>query len=213
MFSKEQLLFNDRQNRKPSCDLLVIDNFYSNPTNVRNFILQQEFSVKGNYPGKRTKSYANESLKTILQTYVEPFAGKIIHFLMPDENDPTAIIYNGSFQYATSRDRSWIHIDGNNNWAGVLYLSPDAPVTGGTAFFKFHDGTACERDMEILENKGEIDRFSQDMTKWIKIDEIGNVFNRLVLFNSKKFHMSMDYFGDTKENSRLFQVFFFSTER
>jgi hypothetical protein len=34
-----------------------------------------------------------------------------------------------------------------------------------------------------------------------------------LFFNSNRFHMSMDYFGDTKENGRLFQVFFFSTER
>jgi hypothetical protein len=32
----------------------------------------------------------------------------------------------------------------------------------------------------------------------------GNVFNRLVLFNVHRYHMSMDYFGDTKENGRLF---------
>jgi len=67
--------------------------------------------------------------------------------------------------------------------------------------------------MELLENKGEIDRYSQDLTKWQKVDQVGNVFNRLILFNSNRFHMSMDYFGDSKENGRLFQVFFFSTER
>ncbi len=67
--------------------------------------------------------------------------------------------------------------------------------------------------MEILDNKLEIDNCSQDLTKWTKIDTIGNIFNRLVLFNSNNFHMSMDYFGDSKENGRLFQVFFFSTEK
>ena len=51
------------------------------------------------------------------------------------------------------------------------------------------------------------------MTKWKIVDSVGNVFNRLILFNSNKFHMSQDYFGDSKENGRLFQVFFFSTER
>jgi hypothetical protein len=37
----------------------------------------------------------------------------------------------------------------------------------------------------------------------------GNVF----IFNAHRYHISMGYFGDTKENGRLFQTFFFSTEK
>ena len=207
-------LFNDIMTRNPSCGLIVIDNFYNNALDTRNYILSQDFLVRGNYPGQRTISYANEHLKETIQKYVEPFGGKMVDFPIPKEDGSDASkIYNGSFQYTTSRDRSWIHIDGHNNWAGVLYLTPDAPLSSGTSFYKFYDGTTCKRDMELLENKEEIDRFSQDQTKWEKVDQVGNVFNRLILFNSDRFHMSMDYFGDTKENGRLIQVFFFSTER
>lgn len=203
-----------KQLKSPSCGLIVIDNFYHNALETRNFILTQEFSVKGNYPGRRTISYANEHLKQIIQKYVEPFGGKITDFPIPKEDNSDAeSIYNGSFQYTTSRDRSWVHIDGFNNWAGVLYLTPNAPLTAGTAFYNLYDGTTCKSDMDFLENKEEVDKWSQDLTKWNEVDRVGNVFNRLILFNSNRFHMSMDYFGDTKENGRLFQVFFFSTER
>jgi hypothetical protein len=45
------------------------------------------------------------------------------------------------------------------------------------------------------------------------IDELvgttGNVFNRLVLFDAKCIHSANEYFGTTKENSRLFHLFFF----
>ena len=208
------ILFNDIKTRNPSCGLIVIDNFYNNALDTRNYILTQEFLVRGNYPGQRTISYANEHLKETIQTYVEPFGGKITDFPIPNEDGLNASkIYNGSFQYTTSRDRSWVHIDGHNNWAGVLYLTPEAPLSSGTSFYKFYDGTTCKRDMNLLENKEELDRCSQDLTKWEKVDQVGNVFNRLILFNADRFHMSMDYFGDTKENGRLFQVFFFSTER
>jgi len=211
---KNKNLFNDLKLRKPSCGLIVIDNFYNNPYETRTYILTQEFKVRGNYPGQRTVSYANSQIKEIIQDYVMPFGGKITEFPMPDElNNYTNNMYNGAFQYTTSRDRSWVHVDGFNNWAGVLYMTPNAPVTSGTAFYKFNDGTTCEKDMEILNNKIDIDNYSQDMTKWQLVDRVGNVFNRLILFNSKRFHMSMDYFGDSKENGRLFQVFFFSTER
>jgi hypothetical protein len=69
------------------------------------------------------------------------------------------------------------------------------------------------QDGELMQNSEDINKCSQDLTKWELADTVGNVFNRLVLFNSKRFHMSMDYFGDTKDNGRLFQVFFFTTER
>ena len=216
MNTNKIILCNDIKTRNPSCGLIIVDNFYNNALDTRNYILTQDFSVRGNYPGQRTISYANEELKSIIQTFVEPFGGKIVDFPIPsEENDSSnaAKIYNGSFQYTTSRDRSWVHIDGHNNWAGVLFLTPDAPLSSGTSFYKFYDGTTCKRDMELLKNKEEIDKCSQDFTKWERVDQVGNIFNRLILFNSNRFHMSMDYFGDTKENGRLFQVFFFSTER
>ena len=185
--------------------------------------MTQEFSVTGNFPGQRTISYATDLIKDIIQKYVEPFSGKITEFPCPKDasktkdktdfktNEPKEEdIYNGSFQYTTSRDRSWIHTDKWNNWAGVLFMTPDAPLSSGTAFYRFNDGATCEAECN---NKDEVDRWSQDFTKWELVDTVGNVFNRLVLFNAHRYHMSMDYFGDTKENGRLFQTFFFSTEK
>ena len=130
-----------------------------------------------------------------------------------DKKDDKKEIYNGSFQFTTSRERSWIHADAWNNWAGVVYLTPDAPLSAGTAFYRFKNGEYSEEDAKLLNTKDQTDSCSQDLTKWEQVDKVGNVFNRLILFNSKRFHMSMDYFGDSKENGRLFQVFFFSTER
>ena len=213
----KNLLATDKSTRGPSCGLIVVDNFYQNAMATRDFILTQEFSVRGNYPGSRTISHATEQLRAIIQKYVEPFGGKITDFPLPSPATATGTAaketYNGSFQYTTSRDRSWVHTDGFNNWAGVLFLTPDAPLSSGTGFFRFHDGTTCVTDQKLLNNKSETDTFSQDMTKWSLVDQVGNVFNRLVLFNANNFHMSMDYFGDRSTNGRLFQVFFFSTER
>ena len=185
-------------------NILVIDDFYKNPTEVREFALKQDFKVSGNYPGIRTKSFATIEIKNLLERYLEPFSGKITEFPMEE----TA--YNGSFQYTTSRARSWIHTDPFNTWGAVIYLTPDAPVTGGTGFYQLKNGNISYEDP----NKKEItDKYSQDLTKWELVDTIGNVFNRLILFNSKRFHMSMDYFGIDKTDGRLFQVFFFSTEK
>lgn len=189
------------------CNLLVIDNFYTNAMETRNFILTQEFSVKGNYPGQRTVSYATQEIKNMIEGYISSFTGKIVDWPEGGEN------YNGSYQYTTSRDRTWIHTDSHNNWAGVLYLTPNAPVTSGTGIYRFKDGTRFEEEKKIRNNDKQLNELSQDYTKWELVDQVGNIFNRLVLFNSKQFHASLDYFGTNKENGRLFQVFFFTTER
>lgn len=81
--------------------------------------MKHEFSVKGNFPGQRTISYATDLIKDIIQKYIEPFGNKITEFPCPKEEEKEDI-YNGSFQYTTSRDRSWIHTDKWNNWSGIL---------------------------------------------------------------------------------------------
>ena len=49
-----------------------------------------------------------------------------------------------------------------------------------------------------------------DSTKFDTVDVIGNVFNRLVLFKSTIIHSAGEYFGNTKQNGRLVQLFFFN---
>lgn len=189
---------------------LIIDDFYSNVDEVREFALSQEFGVKGNYPGNRTQSFANEYLKDYINNFIRPFAGEITFW--PSEG------YNGAYQYTTSRDRSWIHGDSGTTWAGVVYLTPNAPHTAGTGLFR-HKSTNLSMiprlsnndvDNELLD---EIYNDSQDMTKWDLTDILGNKYNRLVLYRGDLFHQSLDYFGTNKENGRLFQTFFFDTER
>ena len=193
----------------PRCNVMVIDNFYNNPMETRNFILTQDFCVRGNYPGIRTKSFASEEIKNMIQAYVGPSGGNIIQFPMDED------AYNGAFQITTSRDRSWVHTDGWNNWAGVLYMTPNAPLRSGTATYMHKDG---ERFLYKLKSnddpeKNKFDETSQDMTKWHMVDNIANVFNRLIIFNANQFHTSMEYFGQNLQDGRLFQTFFFSTER
>jgi hypothetical protein len=184
------------------CNLIIIDNFYKNPYDVRNFALQQEFKQDVYYPGKRTKSFANVNLKNKFEEYIKPFAGKINNFDYYGDN--------GSFQIATSNDSTWIHCDQIADWAGIIYLTPDAPLSSGTAFYKFIDNTTSY-DQTIKSGINYKD-YSKDKTKWQIVDQVGNVFNRLILFNSKRYHSSVDYFGINNDDSRLFQVFFFSTE-
>ena len=51
-----------------------------------------------------------------------------------------------------------------------------------------------------------------DKTPWELVDTVGNVYNRMVVFDSRRVHAASEYFGDSIENSRLFQMFFFDAE-
>lgn len=186
---------------------LIVDDFYTNPEDVRDFALSQEFSVRGNYPGMRTVSFLNDDIKQVLRDIIEPHGGKITGW----GGD-----YTGSFQYTTAEDRSWIHADSYTDWAGVLYLTPDAPISSGTGLFK-HKETGL-RHWSYRERTPEEDSTSphmmdpHDYTKWELCDRFANIFNRLVVYRADLYHVSLDYFGKTKEDGRLFQVFFFNTE-
>lgn len=187
---------------------LIVDDFYKNVDEVREFALSQDFSVSGNYPGKRTDPFLTEGAKNLIQEIIRPFAGNVTWW--GDD-------YTGAFQYTLASDRSWIHSDYTTNWAGVLYLTPDAPLSAGTGLFKLKENGLRNwknSDHTEEENRSALhNRYSQDYTKWELVDRIGNVYNRLVLYRGDLFHVSLDYFGDTKENGRLFQLFFFNTER
>jgi len=188
---------------------LTIDNFYSNPLEVREFALKQEFKVRGNYPGQRTQSFLTDATKKTLRDILYPFAGEITNW---------GGEYTGSFQYTTSADRSWIHADSTTDWAAVCYLTPDAPVTAGTGIFR-HKETGWmnfdykrEHDEEYIK-QAPPGHHSQDYTKWEMVVRVGIVFNRLIMYRADNYHVSLDYFGKDMYDGRLFQVFFFNTER
>lgn len=183
--------------------LIIADDFYKSPIDVRNFALSQDFNVTGNFPNTRTKSFSNEDVKATIQHMVLPHGGNITYW---PENGP-----NGAFQFTTALDRSWIHADDYTTWAGVVYLTPDAPLSGGTGIFR-HKATGLSEMPESKETLAEIYKDSQDITKWELMDRVGNVFNRIVIYRGALFHTSLDYFGKDKYNGRLFQLFFFSTE-
>ena len=192
--------------------VIIIDDFYNNPLDVREFALNAEFDVDGNYPGIRTKSFLTQSIKDHMNEHMETQHGKII---WPDAGSEE---YTGAFQYTTAKDRTWIHADSWNKWAGVCYLTPNAPLSGGTGLFK-HKETGLiaapklangETNRELLDI---ICRDGQDYTKWERTDTIANVFNRLVIYRGDHFHASLDYFGKDINDGRLFQTFFFDTEK
>lgn len=179
--------------------LIIVDDFYGNPDNVRAYALSQPFEVSGNYPGLRTKPYLPNDLKQSMQHIIQFAGGKITHWFEDSG-------YTGAFQICTARDRTWIHADQFNTWAAVCYLTPDAPLSSGTALYRYKE----TKEYELKSKDHVYDGY--DYTKWEMTDYVANKYNRIVLYRGNMYHASLDYFGDSYQNGRLFQTFFFNTE-
>jgi glycosyltransferase involved in cell wall biosynthesis len=107
--------------------VIVVDDFTNNPNETRQFALTLDFPVVGNYPGLRTRSYADESWIPFIEKYI---GEKITWF------DTHPFSYNGAFQYCVASDgNSWIHRD-CTDWAAVLFLTPDPPPGTGLTMYK-----------------------------------------------------------------------------
>jgi hypothetical protein len=85
---------------------------------------------------------------------------------------------------------------GPDGWAGLIYLSPDAPVDGGLKLWRNRDRSRDYDWMTAPEN-------------WEQVDDIGNVFNRLVLARGNLPHSGAAGWGTGVDDGRLFQTFFF----
>lgn len=193
--------------------IIITENFYNNPHEVRQHALNQEYKVRGNYPGLRTISFLNDSVKNTINHIISPHAGNVTWWGGEGPDN-----YTGCYQLTTAADRTWIHADHTTKWAGVLYLTPGAPHTGGTGLFRhkktgwFKQPTMPNGEPDV-ESENKISSDFQDYTKWDLFDVVGNRFNRLVMYRGDYYHASLDYFGKDLQDGRLFQVFFFNTER
>lgn len=180
---------------------VVIDNVYENPDSVRKFALEQVFTEHKQYhKGCRTDAvFRFPGLKELFESKL---GTKIINW----EKYGT----NCCFQYCIAGDQLVYHYD-QQEYAGVLFLTPDAPPNTGSSFYR----SKHTRKMKVDDTESSLvfRRGFLDSTEFEMVDTVGNVYNRVVLFDAKMIHSASEYFGTTKENGRLFQLFFFDLAR
>jgi hypothetical protein len=193
-------------------DLIVVDNFYSDPDLIRDFAMKNLTYKPSNYhKGSRATD------RFILDGTKEKFEEIIGRNITNWNHESYA---NGIFQYCTADQPIVYHID-TQQMAAVVFLTPNAPVNTGTSFYKskvtgsfgFDEN---ERMTEVYEKtfKGTNKEMNfYDDSHFEKVDEVGNVFNRLVIWDATRIHAASKYFGDDIENARFFHLFFFDLEK
>jgi hypothetical protein len=194
-------------------NLIVIDDFYENPDEIREYALKLDYKNPENHGAV---GYRSQSGRKILDGTKEIFE-KLLYKSIPNGTNVGDWDYltNGCFHWCNASVPIVYHSD-SQQYAGIIYLTPDAPPNTGTSFFRhkkykirnseiFSKSDWYESDLKYKEPH-------LDKTQWEIVDSIGNIYNRLVIFNAQQIHGVTEYFGEDINNSRLFQLFFFNLE-
>lgn len=162
-------------------NITIIDNFFSNPDEIRKIALEQKFYCKdthpeniGNFPGMRT-DYISSILPNLYDILVQSeisCVGKHI-----DINQYSEYWTKFSFSYTTDGVGIGLHRDFSEGWngykrffAGIIYLTPHPLKSTGTI---------------VQENT------------------VDNVYNRYVMYDATCLHGLEGSFGKTKGDARL----------
>jgi len=195
----------------------IIENFYENPDAIRKFALAQEYTfchvrpdLEYVYPGSRTKE-----LFDLDEELHEKICKKLVSVFHNAEHDYMRWVLSTNFQSVTEEyNQGVVHTDHNTIFAGVLYLTPDAPLNSGTSLFKKNktfDEAKYERALKQNDDRfraGEIIMETDYHSMFDEIVRVNNVYNTLIIYEGRHFHAANQFFGKTLKDSRLAQVFF-----
>ena len=198
---------------------MIVDNFLPYPKLVREWALQQEFlnaeqysikyNAKTDWPGERSDHVYDldneygDNVLTAVTTIITRLTGLV------------NLGVKSYFQITRESDGgSWVHQDNDTDYAAILYLNPNVPPIYGTTIYqcnnipKWQSYMSTAEGYNILKTINELENVELYREIFTPTDYIGNVFNRLVIYRGDAYHKSTKYFGTTREDARLTQVFF-----
>lgn len=178
------------KNKSDKPNVVIINDFYENPDSVR------EIGLLANPPINLThlSDFTKKTFEQILNTELDTFNK------YQDEN---------TFKLTTSLDPILINT-GNSEYMAIIFLSPNPPNNSGITLYRSKhtkNMTVSDTEKSTVFKNG-----NQDITEFEPVDVIGNVYNRLVIFNSKYIHAISHNFGNNQNNGRLVQMFSFDSK-
>jgi hypothetical protein len=202
---------------RPHIPTTVIDNFFETPSLWRDFALAQEYykGERGTWPGIRTSMLSElsselyEILEIRLLEHLPMFTG-----LSKVES---------TFQLIDETwGKGWVHDDNpEHDVAGIIYLNKDAPLNTGTTMYegaadingehysKLFQEDVLSTDPEV--RKGYVKYRDEQRAFFKPAINVDCVWNRCVMFDPRTWHSADNFFGTTKDDTRLTLVFFGNT--
>jgi len=194
----------------------IIDDFYESPMKIRQYALEQSYffchekpDIKYVFPGMRTAD-----LSDLNSSLYQNVCKKIMSIFHIPEYDELRFQLLTNFQIVQEKYQSGIiHVDGDTIFSGILFLTPDAPLNSGTSLYKPNakfNQTAFQNALDLNDSlfKENLPVNFEHHDMFDETLRVNNLFNRLVIFEGHIPHSANNFFGTTKHNSRLTQVFF-----
>jgi hypothetical protein len=196
--------------------VIVVDEFFRNPDEVRDLALAQEYGSDLRYfKGLRSKY---RFLWPQLKEEFERLLGRPITEWLGHGA-------NGLFQQTSHNDPLVWHHD-SQGYAAAVYLTPDPPPGSGTSFWRDRAYGCRRRPSHPLESQRlgstEAIRAAEAVVydpynlehedNWELVESVAGLYNRLVIWDASMFHSATSYssFSDGGTAlSRLVQLFFF----
>jgi hypothetical protein len=203
-------------------NILIIDNFYDNPYQIRKYALSLDYPEPHDgytYPGKNSEG---EFYDQELHSTLENRLGNYLDY--PQQKKQAGYFRLSPESSSFQQD---IHVDPIWDIGGVLFLNPpnQCEPEAGTSFW-IHNRLQIE-SVPRNQEEGKLLGYSTyedisreliygdglDRSKWTCYCKVPYKFNRLVLFDPFLWHSHGINFGTTKENSRLVQLFFLNYKK
>lgn len=195
----------------------IHDNFFKNPDKVVDLASKMSYQRNEVYPGLRTTNLL-ESHDSDVREFAKFFAKKIaddvfygIHNFMIDIRFHKNDIFENSLA-----NQGWIHAD-PVSLAGLVYLNKsEININSGTSMFiKNSNDDFDTEDIQSRNNfnlttevtEDYLNDLNENHNNFIKTTQIGNVYNRLVAYDSKIWHCPNQY-KLTSDEQRLSLLFF-----
>jgi hypothetical protein len=178
-------------------EIVVLDDFLARPDEVRELALLQTYAKMGSAGRRSIETFRHLVNYTVFE--------ELLHRKLTKPWDHYPI--NGRFQFCTAEDPIVYHSDEQSH-AGIIFLTPNAPVESGIQLVKSRV-TGARQPSADPNTSATYGGNLLDSTKWEPVDKIGNIYNRLILWNGRLNHAPSCYFGTGLSDARLFWMFFF----
>jgi hypothetical protein len=205
---------------------VCVDNFFENPDLIRDYALSLPYNPtpKGMWPGFRTieMSKFNPRLQEFL-------FGKILSCYYDLKVDTVSwkdseITFTKIPHLGRNKDsvlnQGWIHTDEYMDFAGLIYLTPNAYLESGTSLYnlkeeysQIQDDAARQPAKEFFYLGNKIDEniykreLDKTMERFYEKTRFFNIYNRMICYDAHEYHRPNNMYAAENED-RLTLVFF-----
>ena len=193
--------------------VLVKDNFYADPDKVFKAAIKAAYYQPEDVTGLRSKTVYHEPG---VKAKLERILGIKITRWYKDPLEENGVFYQG-FSRGNKKEIPGVHSDEPyNDITVIIYLTPGLPFNCGTSLWMHKQyklsnpamsNDARRLNCKLSDLRAQLEREREKRNKWVEIDRVGYIFNRMVAYPSGILHSATNHYGGSLKDGRIYQTF------